>query len=256
MAKKRNYENDEAYKNFRVEDFLPEMKWREPEAKDSTTKETDLFLSMDEPGTSAAQAAVAETSQPDEQEVWEDDVETGDTDVTDNDEMEGAVPEVDVPEERTIVRRISSKQRRLSLEEYRTTYLQVPKITDRKPVFLSGEIRDRLDEIVDLMLETVCTARKRVRIAGDDYPAELVKSKFMKLDGEHIRFVLDCMRENTTKIRNIKQYLKAALFNAPSTIGNYYTSLVAHDMASGALSPKKPQYGDPDYYSCNEGESL
>ena len=115
---------------------------------------------------------------------------------------------------------------------------------------------DRLDEIVDLMLETVCTARKRVRIAGDDYPAELVKSKFMKLDGEHIRFVLDCMRENTTKIRNIKQYLKAALFNAPSTIGNYYTSLVAHDMASGALSPKKPQYGDPDYYSCSEGESL
>ena len=115
---------------------------------------------------------------------------------------------------------------------------------------------DRLDEIVDLMLETVCTARKRVRIAGDDYPAELVKSKFMKLDGEHIRFVLDCMRENTTKIRNIKQYLKAALFNAPSTIGNYYTSLVAHDMASGALSPKKPQYGDPDYYSCKPGESL
>ena len=115
---------------------------------------------------------------------------------------------------------------------------------------------DRLDEIVDLMLETVCTARKRVRIAGDDYPAELVKARFMKLDSSHIEFVFDCMKENTTKIRNIKQYLKAALFNAPSTIGNYYTSLVAHDMASGALSPKKPQYGDPDYYSCNEGESL
>ena len=115
---------------------------------------------------------------------------------------------------------------------------------------------DRLDEIVDLMLETVCTARKRVRIAGDDYPAELVKSKFMKLDGEHIRFVLDCMRENTTKIRNIKQYLKAALFNAPSTIGNYYTSLVAHDMASGALSPKKPQYGDPDYYHATRAKAC
>lgn len=115
---------------------------------------------------------------------------------------------------------------------------------------------DRLNEIVDLMLETVCTRRKTIRVAGDDYPAELVKAKFMKLDGEHIRFVLDCMRENTTKIRNIKQYLKAALFNAPSTIGNYYTSLVSHDMASGALSPKKPQYGDPDYYSCKPGESL
>lgn len=69
---------------------------------------------------------------------------------------------------------------------------------------------DRLDEIVDLMLETVCTRRKTIRIAGDDYPAELVKAKFMKLDSEHIRFVLDCMRENTTKIRNIKQYLRAA----------------------------------------------
>ena len=116
--------------------------------------------------------------------------------------------------------------------------------------------KDRLDEIVDLILETVCTARKTIRIAGDDYPAELVKAKFMKLDSEHIRFVLDCMSENTTKIRNIKQYLRAVLFNAPSTIGNYYTSLVAHDMASGALAPKKPKYGDPDYYSCRPGESL
>ena len=115
---------------------------------------------------------------------------------------------------------------------------------------------DRIDEIIDLILETVCTRRRTIRIAGDDYPAELVKSKFMKLDSEHIRFVLDCMRENTTKIRNIKQYLRAALFNAPSTIGNYYTSLVAHDMASGALAPRKPRFGDPDYYSCNEGESL
>ena len=111
---------------------------------------------------------------------------------------------------------------------------------------------DRLDEIVDLMLETVCTRRKTIRIAGDDYPAELVKAKFMKLDSEHIRFVLDCMRENTTKIRNIKQYLRAVLFNAPSTIGNYYTSLVAHDMASGALAPKEPQ----DPYSFKPGESL
>ena len=111
---------------------------------------------------------------------------------------------------------------------------------------------DRLDEIVDIMLETVCTRRKTIRIAGDDYPAELVKAKFMKLDGEHIRFVLDCMRENTTKIRNIKQYLRAVLFNAPSTIGNYYTSLVAHDMASGALAPQEPH----DPYSFKPGESL
>ena len=93
--------------------------------------------------------------------------------------------------------------------------------------------KDRLDEIVDLMLETVCTARKTIRIAGDDYPAELVKSKFMKLNSSHIEFILDCMRENTTKVRNIKQYLKAVLFNAPSTIDSYYTALVNHDLYGG-----------------------
>ena len=93
--------------------------------------------------------------------------------------------------------------------------------------------KDRLNEIVDLMLETVCTARKTIRIAGDDYPAELVKSKFLKLNSSHIEFVLDCMRENTTKVRNIKQYLKAVLFNAPSTIDSYYTALVNHDLYGG-----------------------
>ena len=90
--------------------------------------------------------------------------------------------------------------------------------------------RDRIDEILDLILETVCSKRKKILIAGDEYPAELVKAKFMKLDSSHIEFVLDCMQENTTKVRNIKQYLKAVLFNAPSTIGNYYTTLVNHDM--------------------------
>lgn len=91
-----------------------------------------------------------------------------------------------------------------------------------------------LDEIVSLMLETVCTRRRMIRIAGDDYPAELVKSKFMKLNSSHIRFVLDCMHQNTTKIRNIKKYLLAVLFNAPNTIDSYYTALVNHDMYGGA----------------------
>ena len=90
--------------------------------------------------------------------------------------------------------------------------------------------RDRIDAILDLILETVCSKRKKILIAGDEYPAEHVKAKFMKLDSSHIEFVLDCMQENTTKVRNIKQYLKAVLFNAPYTIGNYYTALVNHDM--------------------------
>ena len=97
-----------------------------------------------------------------------------------------------------------------------------------------GQIdKDRLDEIVSIILETVCSKRKTIRIAGDDYPAELVKAKFMKLNSSHIEFVFDCMKENTTKIRNIKQYLKAVLFNAPNTIDSYYTALVNHDMYGG-----------------------
>ena len=98
--------------------------------------------------------------------------------------------------------------------------------------------RGMLDEIVSLMLETVCTRRKEIRIAGDDYPTELVKAKFMKLNSSHIQFVIDCMHQNTTKIRNIKKYLLAVLFNAPNTIDSYYTVLVAHDMAGGAFLPQ------------------
>ena len=115
--------------------------------------------------------------------------------------------------------------------------------------------RDRIEEILALILETVCTKRRTIRIAGDDHPAELVKARFMKLNSEHIRFVLDCMQENTTKIRNIKQYMKAALFNAPSTIGSYYTSLVSHDMYGGHTIQSARSRGIPDY-TCNEGESL
>ncbi len=95
--------------------------------------------------------------------------------------------------------------------------------------------RELLDEIVDLLVETVCSARKTIRIAGDDYPAELVKAKLMKLDSSHIEFVIDCLRKNTTEIRNIKKYLLASLFNAPSTINGYYTALVAHDMNTGKI---------------------
>ena len=100
--------------------------------------------------------------------------------------------------------------------------------------YAKGIDRDMLDEIVDLLVETVCSARKTIRIAGDDYPAELVKSKLMKLDSSHIEFVFDCISKNTTKIRNVKKYLLAVLFNAPSTINGYYTALEAHDMNTGS----------------------
>ena len=88
----------------------------------------------------------------------------------------------------------------------------------------------RLDELVELMVDTVCSKRQTIRIAGDDYPAEVVKSRFLKLTSSHIEYILDRMRENTTYVRNIKKYLLAALYNAPVTMDSYYTSLVSHDL--------------------------
>ena len=90
--------------------------------------------------------------------------------------------------------------------------------------------RDQLDELVELMVDTVCSHRETIRIAGDDYPAEVVKSRFLKLNSSHIEYVLDRMRDNTTYVRNIKKYLLAALYNAPATIDSYYASLVNHDL--------------------------
>lgn len=90
---------------------------------------------------------------------------------------------------------------------------------------------DRLENILELVVETVCSKRQIIRIGGDDRPVEVVKSRFMKLDSEHIRYVLDCFKENTTKIRNIRQYMLASLYNAPTTIGSYFDALVRHDMA-------------------------
>ena len=93
--------------------------------------------------------------------------------------------------------------------------------------------QENLDEIVELIVETVCAKRKTTRIAGSAFPHEVVRSRFLKLDSEHIRFVMDCMQKNTTEVRNMKQYLLTVLFNAPTTISNYYTAQVNHDMNAG-----------------------
>ena len=89
---------------------------------------------------------------------------------------------------------------------------------------------DSIDEI----LEVVCAKRKITRVVGTDFPHEVVRSRFLKLNSDHIQFVLKCMKENTTKVRNIKQYLLTVLFNAPTTISNYYTALVNHDLVNGS----------------------
>ena len=93
-------------------------------------------------------------------------------------------------------------------------------------------MRERLDEIADIIIETLCSTKTTINIAGDDYPAQLVKDKMRKINSSHIEYVFDCLNKNTTYVRNIKRYLLATLFNAPSTIDSYYTALVNHDLYS------------------------
>jgi len=90
--------------------------------------------------------------------------------------------------------------------------------------------RERLGEIVDLMVETLCSTKETINVAGDDYPAKLVKEKLLRINSLHIDYVFECLGKTTTYIRNIKRYLLATLFNAPSTIDNYYSALVNHDL--------------------------
>lgn len=87
--------------------------------------------------------------------------------------------------------------------------------------------------ILDLLVDVCCFRRSVIRIAGDDKPLAVVKSRFMKLNAEHIRYVLKCLSENTTRVRNIRQYLLTALYNAPATIRPFYQAWVNNDMATG-----------------------
>ena len=98
--------------------------------------------------------------------------------------------------------------------------------------------QELLDGIFDLILETVLCKSESIIIASNEYPAAIVRSKFLKLNSSHIEYVMDCLKETTSKVRNIKKYLLAALFNAPSTMKSYYQAEVNHDMpqfAAGAI---------------------
>ena len=117
------------------------------------------------------------------------------------------------------------------IENYRELILENIEydcLKQRYPLYL-----DDLNEIIELLVETVCAKRKTTRISGADFPHEIVRSRFLKLDSSHIEFVMDCLQKNTTQVRNMKQYLLAVLFNAPTTMSNHYTSLVNHDMHTG-----------------------
>ena len=99
---------------------------------------------------------------------------------------------------------------------------------------LCPDDEDAIYQIVDLLVDTCSTKRKMLRIAGDDKPVEVVRSRLKKLNADHIRFVLGCLAENTSPVRNMKQYLLAALFNAPTTMNLYYQNKTNHDFARGS----------------------
>ena len=118
------------------------------------------------------------------------------------------------------------KNRKL-LEEYFSRSLEIELLLRLYP-----DDEDTIYQIVDLLVDTCDSKRKLIRIAGDDKPAEVVLSRLKKLNADHIRFVLDCLAANTSPMRNMKQYLLAALFNAPTTIQLYYQNKVNHDLAA------------------------
>ena len=109
----------------------------------------------------------------------------------------------------------------------------------RESLSIDVLLRENLGEeetilgILDLLVDVCCSKRSVIRIAGDDKPLAVVKSRFMKLNAEHIRYVLKCLSENTTRVRNIRQYLLTALYNAPATIRPFYQAWVNNDMATG-----------------------
>ena len=112
------------------------------------------------------------------------------------------------------------------LEEYFSHSLGVDLLLRLYP-----DDEDTLYQIVNLLVDTCATNRKTLRIAGDDKPAEVVRSRFMKLNADHIRFVLKCLAENSSPIRNMKQYLLASLYNAPTTMQLSYQNQTNHDLA-------------------------
>ena len=93
--------------------------------------------------------------------------------------------------------------------------------------------RERLDELVSLMLDTVCSTKSSIHVAGEELPAEVVRSRLLKLTGAHLLYVLDRINENTTEVRHVKPYLLTALYNAPLTMDNHYALMVGHDLSGG-----------------------
>ena len=156
----------------------------------------------------AAESAILEQPKPQANKTNKNNTEMSETDSFYSEEAEGM-------------------NKRTQLEEYFSQSLEVELL-----LRLCPDDEDTIYQIVDLLVDTCATNRKMLRIAGDDKPAEVVRSRFMKLNADHIRFVLKCLAENINPIRNMKQYLLASLYNAPTTMQLSYQNQTNHDLAN------------------------
>ena len=125
---------------------------------------------------------------------------------------------------------LSEDEERIRYETYLKQQLNVPVLKKEYPTS-----QEMIDGMVELILDVLCSKNRMIRIAGEDKPINVVKSRFMKLNIEHMRYVIRCFQLNTTKIRSIKQYMLAALYNAPATMKSYYQAEVNYDMATGKI---------------------
>ncbi len=136
-------------------------------------------------------------------------------------------PNQPIPQTADVIDRIDNSTKSCCSSEERAEYLQL--IRDNIEYVYQTE-KEKIDELVSIMLDVICSTNKTVRVNGEDMPQEVVKSRFLKLDSSHIDYVLTALKKNTSEVRNIRAYLITALYNAPTTIDSYYTAWVNHDM--------------------------
>ena len=168
----------------------------------------------------AAESAILEQPKPQANKTNKNNTEMSETDPFYSEEAEGM-------------------SKRTQLEEYFSQSLEVELL-----LRLCPDDEDTIYQIVDLLVDTCATNRKLLHIAGDDKPAEVVRSRFMKLNADHIRFVLKCLAENSSPIRNMKQYLLASLYNAPTTMHLSYKNQTNHDLVMRGDNNFKENYYD------------
>lgn len=195
------------------------------------------FIHKEEPGQPESQIKNCENHKSGDVKIAIQEMRKSQTNNTElnNTDFSDTDPSIYPTEPELPVDKSSSAQRRTDKMDKIDSYRELIKENIDYDILLLDNPYDkeRIDGFVELMTETVCSGRKTIRINQEDMPAEIVRGRLLKLDSEHIRYVMDCLNKNTTLVGNIRAYTLSALFNAPVTISQYYSSLVSHDMAQG-----------------------